>query len=156
MGSSRFVTKDKSKVESTSLTKTFEEACPIYMSYGMSYKDFWYGPVYMTRFYRDANKLRIRQQDENNWMIGMYVYEAIIDCSQILHAFSQKGTKPLPYAEKQFLLKVVMMFAVINAVVKFYIKRGLKVVFITRLDKLFLNKNYHNINFDNIEERDPI
>ena len=104
MGSSRFVTKDKSKVESTSLTKTFEEACPIYMSYGMSYKDFWYGPVYMTRFYRDANKLRIRQQDENNWMIGMYVYEAIIDCSQILHAFSQKGTKPLPYAEKPFLL----------------------------------------------------
>ena len=104
MGSSGFDSEVKSKVESTSLTKTFEEACPIYMSYGMSYNDFWYGPAYMVQFYRDANKLRIRQQDENNWMIGMYVYEALIDCSPILHAFSKKGTKPLPYAEKPYLM----------------------------------------------------
>lgn len=104
MGSSGFDSEVKSKVESASLTKTFEEACPIYMSYGMSYNDFWYGPAYMVQFYRDANKLRIRQQDENNWMIGMYVYEALIDCSPILHAFSKKGTKPLPYAEKPYLM----------------------------------------------------
>lgn len=77
--------------------------CPIYMSYGMSYNDYWFGPAFMTMFYRDANKLRIRQQDENNWMIGMYVYEAIVDCSPILHPFSKKGTKPLPYAEKPYL-----------------------------------------------------
>ena len=104
MGSSRFDTENKSKVESTSLTKTFEEVCPIYMSYGMSYNDFWFGPAYMVQFYRDANKLRLRQQDENNWMIGMYVYEALIDCSPILHAFSKKGAKPLPYAEKPYLM----------------------------------------------------
>lgn len=104
MGSSRFVTKDKSKVEYTSLTKSFEKLCPIYMSYGMSYHDFWFGPAFMTQFYRDANKLRIRQQDENNWMIGMYVYEALVDCSPILHAFSKKGTKPLPYTNKPFLM----------------------------------------------------
>ena len=73
------------------------------MSYGMSYNDFWFGPAFMAQFYRDANKLRIRQQDENNWMLGMYVYEAIIDCSPILHAFSKKGAKPLPYADKPFL-----------------------------------------------------
>lgn len=58
----------------------------------------------MTQFYRDANKLRIKQQDENNWMIGMYVYEAVLDCSPVLHAFSKKGTKPLPYPDKPFLL----------------------------------------------------
>lgn len=104
MGSSRFDTKDKATVEYTSLTKTFEESCPIYMSYGMSYHDFWFGPAYMTQFYRDANKLRIKQQDENNWMIGMYVYEAVLDCSPVLHAFSKKGTKPLPYPDKPFLL----------------------------------------------------
>jgi hypothetical protein len=74
------------------------------MSYGMSYNDFWYGPAFMTTFYKDAHKLRVRQQDENNWMLGMYVYEAILDCSPILHAFSKKGTKPLPYAEKPYLM----------------------------------------------------
>nr|DAG78640.1 MAG TPA: hypothetical protein [Caudoviricetes sp.] len=57
----------------------------------------------MTKFYRESNKLRLKQQDENNWMLGMYVYEAIMDCSPILHAFSKKGTKPLPYSEKPYL-----------------------------------------------------
>ena len=95
---------EQSRVESVSLTKLFEKACPIYMSYGMSYNDFWYGPAFMTTFYRDANKLALRRQDENNWMIGMYVYEAILDCSPVLHAFSKKGTKPLPYADKPYLM----------------------------------------------------
>ena len=104
MGSSGFETKDKSQVESTSLTELFEKACPIYMSYGMTYNDFWYGPAYIVKFYREANKLRLKQQDENNWMLGMYVYEAILDCSPILHPFSKKGTKPLPYAEKPYLM----------------------------------------------------
>ena len=33
-------------------------------------------------------------------MIGMYVYEALCDVSPILHAFSKRGTKPLPYRDK--------------------------------------------------------
>lgn len=104
MGSSGLSTNERPRVEDTSLTKIFEKACPIYMSYGMSYNDFWYGPAFMTTFYKDAHKLKVRQQDENNWMLGMYVYEAILDCSPILHAFSKKGTKPLPYAEKPYLM----------------------------------------------------
>lgn len=104
MGSSRLIfEEEKSKVEYTSLTILFEKVCPVYMSYGMSYNDFWYGSAFMVTFYREANKLKLKQQDENNWMIGMYVYEAILDCSPILHAFSKKGTKPLPYAEKPYL-----------------------------------------------------
>ena len=103
MGSSGLISEDKPQVEDTSLTKLFEKACPIYMSYGMSYNDFWYGPAFMVTFYKDAHKLRVRQQDENNWMLGMYVYEAILDCTPVLHAFSKKGTKPLPYSEKPYL-----------------------------------------------------
>lgn len=86
------------------MTNLFERACPIYMSYGMSYHDFWYGDAAIVVFYRESNKLKLQQQDENNWMIGMYVYEAILDCSPVLHAFSKRGTKPLPYAEKPYLM----------------------------------------------------
>lgn len=103
MGNSGYDSEVNQEVESISYTKTFEECCPIYMSYGMSYDEFWYGAAYMTKFYRESNKLRLKQQDENNWMLGMYVYEAIMDCSPILHAFSKKGTKPLPYSEKPYL-----------------------------------------------------
>lgn len=103
MGSSRLISEEKSIVESTPLTKLFEKSCPIYMSYGMSYNQFWYGDAYIVSFYRDAHKLKLQQDDEKNWMQGMYVYEAILDCSPVLHAFSKKGTKPLPYCNKPFL-----------------------------------------------------
>lgn len=103
MGSSRFITKEKQQVESASLTKTFEELCPIFMSYGMSYDEYWYGSPYRAKFYSEAHKLKVKQKDEELWMQGMYIYEALCDVSPILHAFSKNGTKPLPYADKPFL-----------------------------------------------------
>lgn len=103
MGSSGLVTKEKSEVEYISLTKTFEELCPIYMSYGMTYDEFWYEEAYRTKFYLDSHKLKVKQKDEEMWMQGMYIYEALCDVSPILHAFSKKGTKPLPYSEKPYM-----------------------------------------------------
>lgn len=102
MGSSRLISKDKSKVEYISPTKTFEEMCPIYMSFGMSYDEFWYDSPYRAMFYRNSHKLKVKQKNEEMWMQGMYIYEALCDVSPILHAFSKKGTKPLPYPDKPF------------------------------------------------------
>lgn len=103
MGSSGPFSEEGTKVESTSLTELFEKLCPIYMSYGMSYDEYWHGDAYVVKFYKEAHRLKLQAQDENNWMQGMYVYEAILDCSPILHAFSKKGTKPLRYSEKPYL-----------------------------------------------------
>ena len=103
MGSRGLVTKDKSEVEDTSLTYFFEKLCPIYMSYGMSYDEFWYKSPYRARFYLEAQKRKIKQQDEYMWVQGMYIYEALCKVSPVLHAFSKKGTKPLPYSEKPYL-----------------------------------------------------
>lgn len=100
MGSRGPFTSEKSRVEHTSLTEVFEKLCPIYMSYGMSYNDFWFGSPYMTKFYKEAHDIVVKKQDENNWMMGVYVYEALCDVSPILHAFSKRGTKPLPYRDK--------------------------------------------------------
>ena len=77
--------------------------CPIYMSFGMSYDEFWYGSPYRAMFYRNSHKLKVKQKNEEMWMQGMYIYEALCDVSPILHAFSKKGTKPLPYSEKPYL-----------------------------------------------------
>jgi len=74
------------------------------MSYGMSYQDFWYGDIYQTYYCLKAYELKLRQQDELLWEQGMYVYEAINDCSPILRPFS-KATKPLQYSEKPYLYK---------------------------------------------------
>lgn len=107
MGSSGLSTKeeidDESSVESTSLTKIFEQCCPIYMSYGMTYDEFWYDSPYRAKFYREAHDIIVKQKDEEFWIQGMYIYEALCDVSPILHAFSKSGTKPLPYREKPYM-----------------------------------------------------
>lgn len=91
-----------SKVESVSLTQIFEEQCPIYMSYGMSYDEFWFDSPYRAKFYREAKEIKSRQKDEELWLQGVYIYDALCRVSPILHAFSKSGTKPLPYLEKPF------------------------------------------------------
>ena len=106
MGSSRFDSKkegEKSRVESISLTKIFEELCPIYMSYGMSYDEYWYGDAYRAKFYREAYDIQIKHKDEEFWIQGMYIYDALCKVSPILHAFSKSGTKPLPYPNKPYM-----------------------------------------------------
>lgn len=109
MGSSRFNSEEngeKSRVESISLTKIFEDLCPIYMSYGMSYDEYWHGEAYRTKYYREAYELQIKHKDEEFWMQGMYIYDALCRVSPILHAFSKSGTKPLPYPEKPYMNNV--------------------------------------------------
>lgn len=100
MGSSGLISKDESRVESTPLTKLFERECPYYMSYGMTYDQFWYEPAWLVKFYREAFKLKLKHEDTFMWKQGMYIYEALCDVSPILHAFSKKGAKPLQYRSK--------------------------------------------------------
>lgn len=111
MGSSRLNSKEgeESRVESTSLTKIFEELCPIYMGYGMSYDEYWYGDVYRARFYRKAYEIQVKRKDEEFWMQGMYIYDALCRVSPILHAFSKSGTKPLPYPQQPYMAEADIM-----------------------------------------------
>lgn len=102
MGSSGLESEER-KVESTSLTTLFEKWCPIYMSYGMTYDEYWKESPYRAKFYRESHELKVKQSDEQMWVQGMYIYEALCKVSPILHAFSKSGTKPLPYAERPYL-----------------------------------------------------
>ena len=105
MGSSGLKSEQK-RVESISLTTLFEKWCPVYMSYGMSYDEFWKESPYRAKFYREAHELKLKQKDELMWVQGMYIYEALCEVSPVLHAFSKKGTKPLPYSEIPYLTKI--------------------------------------------------
>ena len=72
------------------------------MSIGMTYDEFWHGDVSMVRAYRKAQELRDKRKNQELWLQGMYVYEAICDVAPILHAFAKKGTKPEPYAKEPY------------------------------------------------------
>lgn len=96
------------KVEYVSLSERFEELCPIFMNIGMTYKEFWEEDPTIAKDYLKAFKIKqkneIRNKEWEIWKQGMYVYEALIDVSPILHAFS-KAKKPLPYPEKPYGLE---------------------------------------------------
>lgn len=73
------------------------------MSIGMSYNDFWYGDVAMTRYYRKAHELQERRQNELLWLQGAYVYEALCDASPLFRISLKKGVvKPEPYAKAPY------------------------------------------------------
>lgn len=73
------------------------------MSYGMTYDEFWNDNPSRAIFYRRAAMIQIKRKDEEFWMQGVYVYDALCRVSPILHAFSKSGTKPLPYVERPYM-----------------------------------------------------
>jgi len=96
------------KVEHFFLTDEFNKCCPFYISIGMTYEQFWYGDVTMTKMYLEAYKMKEKRELEKSkwitWEQGLYVYEAICNVSPVLRVFS-KVKEPLPYPEKPYGLE---------------------------------------------------
>ena len=78
-------------------TEQFYEAFPYYLSIGMTYEQYWDGDPMLVKYYREAEELRNEKKNQELWLQGMYVYEAIADLTPVLHAFAKKGAKPQPY-----------------------------------------------------------
>lgn len=70
----------------------------------MTYNDYWYGDVNMVRAFRQAQKIKDRRRNQELWLQGMYIYEALCDVSPILHAFAKKGTKPQTYSSEPYAI----------------------------------------------------
>ena len=70
----------------------------------MTPEQYWEGDCELAKYYRRADEIRIERRNQELWLQGMYVYEAICDASPILHAFAKKGSKPIPYTDKPYPL----------------------------------------------------
>lgn len=92
-------------VEHHFLTRKFKEYCPILISMGMTYEQFWEDDPTIAGYYLKAFKIKQKRAYEirqwTMWEQGLYVYEAICDVSPVLRAFS-KSTKPLPYPKAPY------------------------------------------------------
>ena len=85
-------------------TERFNEVFPYYLSIGMTAEQFWEGDCTLVKYYRKAEELRTEKRNQELWLQGMYIYEAICDVSPILHAFAKKGAKPHPYPSKPYAI----------------------------------------------------
>lgn len=85
-------------------TERFYEAFPYYLAMGMTPEQFWDGDPDLARYYRKAEEIRNEKRNQELWLQGLYIYEALCDASPIFHSFAKKGTKPRPYAERPYSL----------------------------------------------------
>ena len=68
----------------------------------MTPEQYWDGDPTLVKYYRKADEIKKERLNEELWLQGMYIYEALCDVSPVLHAFAKKGTKPQPYSDKPY------------------------------------------------------
>lgn len=61
------------------------------MSIGMTTDEYWNASPFLAKSYREAHKLRQRQQNEFAWLQGMYIYSAV--GAVVSNAVGGKGKK---------------------------------------------------------------
>lgn len=86
----------------SSFTETFETQFPYYLSIGMTEEQYWDRDCTLTIYYRKAEELRQERKNQECWLLGMYVYDAIGRISPALRSQSKKGAKPKPYVEEPY------------------------------------------------------
>ena len=58
-------------------TQLFEECFPFYLAIGMSYAEYWEGDPKLAQYYRKAYRIKQDEINNNAWLQGMYVYDAV-------------------------------------------------------------------------------
>ncbi len=89
---------------SVSYTQLFYEHLPFYLSIGMTYDQYWNEDCVLAKYYRKAHQLKNNRKNQELWLQGMYIYQALCNVSPVLHAFAKPGTRPIPYPDKPYAL----------------------------------------------------
>jgi hypothetical protein len=82
-----------------SFTEYFEDLCPIYLAMGMTWAQFWLDEPVLAKAYRRADMIRRRRKNEELWLQGIYVAEALSATVGNMFAKGQKHpypAEPLP------------------------------------------------------------
>lgn len=66
----------------------------------MTYDQYWYGDVWLSKAYLEADRLRKEQMNTELWLQGMYFYDAI-SCS-LQNAFRNKSDPPAKYPTEPY------------------------------------------------------
>lgn len=81
-------------------TEIFEESFPFYLAIGMSSAEYWEGDCSLTRYYRKAYKLKQEEINNNAWLQGLYIYDAVT--TALHNALRGKNTKAREYAKQPY------------------------------------------------------
>jgi len=78
----------------------FDKVFPYFLSIGMTHKQFWYDDPWLVKAYREADKLKQKRFNDEAWLQGMYVYDAV---SIVHYNFNKKkGAKAINYPKQPY------------------------------------------------------
>lgn len=86
----------------TLLLSYFDELFPTYLLYGMTCEQYWEQDCELAVFYRKKHELEINEINQELWLQGAYVYNAL--CSVAPYFNSLKPQEPKPYVKEPFPL----------------------------------------------------
>lgn len=80
-----------------------EECCSFYLAIGMSYAEYWEGDPALARYYRKAYQIKQEEINNNAWLQGLYIYDAV---STAMHnALRDKKSATREYAKQPYEFK---------------------------------------------------
>ena len=79
--------------------ETFDDVFPYYLAWGMTAEAFWDGDCHLVKAYRRAHEISIEEKNQELWMQGMYIYEAV---SVAIHKAFNKNSGALQYTDKPY------------------------------------------------------
>ena len=87
-------------------TQVFEENFPFYISIGMSASEYWEGDPCLTQYYRKAYLLKQEEINNNAWLQGLYVYDAVTTAlHNALRGFGKQRLPAKDYAKQPYDLR---------------------------------------------------
>ena len=98
------LTEEPSTPKKTS-TDIFEECFPFYLAIGMSYAEYWAGDSSLVRYYRKAYRIKQEEINNNAWLQGMYIYDAVSTAlHNALRGMGKQKTPAKDYAKQPYAL----------------------------------------------------
>lgn len=91
---------ESSPTHKKTYSETFEDNFPFYLAIGMSYAEYWEGDPSLTQYYRKAYKIKQDEMNNNAWLQGLYIYDAV--STAIGNAFKGKNSRRSEYARQPY------------------------------------------------------
>ena len=78
-----------------------DQLCPFAMSWGMSWREFWFESLDRLHDYWQANQFSIERRNQELWLQGLYIRSAVASCMDSKHKYPDKPHRITPMTEAE-------------------------------------------------------